>query len=60
MHQADDYAIVLFTHQGWREPVEFMHHCSTKWGVFMMSLKSLVENGKGAAFPDDVLIDNWG
>ena len=29
---ADDYAIVLFKHAGWKEPVEFMHHCSTKWG----------------------------
>ena len=54
-----DYTIVLFTHEGWKEPVEFMHHCSTKWGVFMMSLKSLVETGKGAPEPRDVKIDNW-
>lgn len=57
--QDGDYTIVLFKHQGWKEPVEFMHHCSTKWGTFMMSLKSLLETGKGAAYPDDVLIDNW-
>ena len=25
-----DYTIVLFKHEGWKEPVEFMHHCSTK------------------------------
>ena len=54
-----DYTIVLFKHQGWKEPVEFMHHCSTKWAIFMMSLKSLVENGKGAPNPHDVKIDNW-
>ncbi|UUP19804.1 SRPBCC family protein [Nitratireductor thuwali] len=57
--QDGDYTIVLFKHQGWKEPVEFMHHCSTKWGTFLMSLKSLLETGKGAAYPDDVLIDNW-
>jgi uncharacterized protein YndB with AHSA1/START domain len=57
--QEDDYSIVLFKHQDWREPVEFMHHCSTKWAIFLMSLKSLVETGKGASFPDDVKIDNW-
>ncbi|MGN9786413.1 SRPBCC family protein [Nonomuraea sp. ZG12] len=57
--QADEHAIVLFKHAGWREPVEFMHHCSTKWAVFMMSLKSLIETGKGAPEPDDVKIDNW-
>ena len=42
LKQEGDYTIVLFKHQGWKEPVEFMHHCSTKWGVFLMSLKSLV------------------
>ena len=56
---ADDYTTVLFKHQGWAEPVEFMHHCSTKWATYLMSLKSLVETGKGAPHPDDVLIDNW-
>jgi uncharacterized protein YndB with AHSA1/START domain len=54
-----DYAIVLFKHQGWKEPVEFMHHCSTKWAVFLMSLKALIETGKGAPDPHDVKIDNW-
>ena len=45
-------SIVLFKHQGWKEPVEFMHHCSTKWAVFLMSLKSLVETGKGQSQPE--------
>ena len=54
-----DYTILLFKHQGWKEPVEFMHHCSTKWAVFLLSLKSLIETGKGAPYPDDVKIDNW-
>jgi hypothetical protein len=50
---------VSWEHQGWKEPVEFMHHCSTKWGIFLMSLKSLAETGKGAPYPNDVKIDNW-
>jgi uncharacterized protein YndB with AHSA1/START domain len=54
-----EYTIVLFKHQGWKEPVEFMHHCSTKWAIFMMSLKSLLETGKGSPNPNDVKIDNW-
>ncbi len=53
------YTGVLFRHQGWKEPVEFMHHCSTKWAVFLMSLKELVEDGKGAPDPRDVKIDSW-
>jgi len=59
LRQEDDFCTVLFKHQGWKEPVEFMHHCSTKWAIFLMSLKSLVETGKGAPNPDDVKIDSW-
>jgi uncharacterized protein YndB with AHSA1/START domain len=59
LKQEGDYVIVLFKHQGWKEPVEFMHHCSTKWAIFLMSLKSLVETGTGAPDPNDVKIDNW-
>ncbi len=58
LKQEDDCCIVLFKHQGWREPVEFMHHCSTKWAMFMMSLKSLLETGTGAPNPDDVRVDS--
>lgn len=59
LRQDGDYTIVLFKHQDWREPGEFMHHCSTKWATYLMSLKSLVESGKGAPSPDDVLIGDW-
>lgn len=57
--QDGDWTIVLFAHAGWREPVEFMNHCSTKWAIFLMSLKSLVETGTGAPHPNDVQISNW-
>jgi uncharacterized protein YndB with AHSA1/START domain len=59
LRQDGAYTIVLFKHEGWREPVEFMHHCSTKWGQFLMSLKSLLETGSGAPSPRDVHIDDW-
>ena len=59
LRQAGDYAIVMFKHEGWREPVEFMHHCSTKWATFLMSLKQLLETGKGAPDPVDVHIGAW-
>ena len=59
LRQDGDYTIVMFKHEGWREPVEFMHHCSTKWGSFLMSLKSLVETGEGAPAPRDVQIGDW-
>jgi uncharacterized protein YndB with AHSA1/START domain len=57
--QEDGYTIVLFRHEGWKEPVEFMYHCSTKWATFLMSLKKLVETGAGEPAPNDVRISNW-
>ena len=57
--EAGGFDMKVLKHQGWKEPVEFMHHCSTKWGVFLMSLKSLLETRKGAPAPNDVKIDNW-
>jgi Activator of Hsp90 ATPase homolog 1-like protein len=59
LNQKDDWTIVLFKHGDWKEPVEFMHHCSTKWGVFLLSLKSLLETGKGAPHPNDIKLDSW-
>jgi uncharacterized protein YndB with AHSA1/START domain len=58
--QDDDLTIILFKHQGWKEPIEFMHHCSTKWALFLMSMKSLVETGKGAPYPNDIHISGKG
>ena len=56
---ADDWTVVLFSHAGWREQVEFMNHCSTKWAVFLLSLKSYVETGTGQPHPYDVTVGNW-
>jgi uncharacterized protein YndB with AHSA1/START domain len=54
-----DYTIVRFAHEGWREPVEFMSHCSTKWATFLMSLKDSVERDAGTPHPRDVRISDW-
>ncbi|GAA5036684.1 SRPBCC family protein [Streptomyces siamensis] len=59
LKQEDGFTIVLFRHEGWKEPVEFMYHCNTKWAIFLMSLKKLVETGKGDPAPHDVMISNW-
>jgi uncharacterized protein YndB with AHSA1/START domain len=59
LDQRDDWTIVLFRHEGWKEPVEFMHHCGTKWAVFLLSLKSLLETGNGAPWPNEIKLDSW-
>ena len=55
-----DHAIVLFKHQDWKAPVEFMHHCSTKWATYLMSLKALLETRKGSPNPHDTHISGDG
>src|SRR5262245_57185945 len=60
LKQPGDQSIVLFKHQDWKEPVEFMHHCSTKWAIYLMSLKSLVEARKGTPNPNDPHISGDG
>ncbi len=54
-----DYTIIMFAHSGWREPVEFMHHCSTKWATFLVSLKAYVETGTGAPAPNEERVGDW-
>jgi len=60
LKQSGEHAIVLFKHQSWKEPVEFMHHCSTKWAIYLMSLKALLETGKGDPNPNDIHISGDG
>ena len=59
LRQEGEWSLILFKHEGWQEPVEFMHHCSTKWAVFLLSLKSLLETGKGAPHPNEIKLDSW-
>ena len=47
---------VLFTHGDWKEPVEFMHHCSTKWATFLLSLRDMIERADGHPAPRDLKI----
>lgn len=59
LKQNDGWAVVVFKHADWKEPVDFMYHCSTKWAVFLLSLKSLLETGKGAPWPNEIKLDGW-
>jgi len=52
----DQQTFVLFKHAKWKRPIEFMHHCSTKWAVFLLSLRDWVERGEGRPAPYDIKI----
>jgi uncharacterized protein YndB with AHSA1/START domain len=59
-HENGNETVLLFTHGEWREPTEFMHHCSTKWAYFLLGLKASLEGGASVAFPNDMPISSWG
>jgi hypothetical protein len=57
---SDAETVLLFAHANWREPAEFMHHCSTKWATVLIGLRSGLEGGAFTAFPDDTKISgSW-
>jgi uncharacterized protein YndB with AHSA1/START domain len=60
LSHADGETVILFTHGGWRQPVPFQAHCSTKWAYFLLGLKSLLEGGHATPHPGDLLISRWG
>lgn len=53
-----EQTFVRFTHSNWSNCTDFMAHCSTKWAVFLLSLKDAIETGHGNPFPNDVQIDH--
>lgn len=56
----DGETVLLFTQAGWREPVEFMYHCSTKWAYFLLGLKAGLEGGAATPYPGEMKISSWG
>jgi uncharacterized protein YndB with AHSA1/START domain len=45
---------IQFRHSGWRESTDFQGHCSMRWAVFLLSLKDVLERGKGRPHPYDL------
>jgi len=57
LEQENHQTILLFSHYNWKHSNSFLAHCNTKWGIFMMSIKSCIETGLGHPYPNDVAID---
>jgi uncharacterized protein YndB with AHSA1/START domain len=63
LEPSEGETVVRFAHADWHEPVEFMYHCSTKWGYFLLGLKAGLEGGEAtphAPYPRDLKISSWG
>jgi len=59
LDEQGEETVLKFT-QTWREPVDFMSHCSTKWAYFLLGLKSSLETGEATPFPGDLQVSSWG
>lgn len=53
LNATDQQIFINFSHTNWAEQSDLCAHCSTKWAVFMLSLKDYLEKGKGQPFPED-------
>ena|SRR3984957_5771461 len=60
MNPGKEEVVLYFTHKNWSNPTDFMAQCNTKWAVFLLSLKDLVETGQGHPFPNDIRIGHSG
>lgn len=58
LHVDGKQTFVKFTHSNWKESTDFLAHCSTKWAVFLISLKDAIETNQGRPFPNDIQIDH--
>ena len=57
LEELEDQVMVNFRHTDWKAETPFLAHCSTKWAVFMLSLKDYLETGNGKPFPHDIHIN---
>ena len=53
-----EQCLVHFTQSGWTKNTGMYAHCSTKWAVFLLSLKDLIEKGEGRPHPRDWQINH--
>ncbi len=53
---AGDHTVMRFAHTGWREPSDFMAHCSAQWAVHLLGLKNGLEGGRATPFPEEVRV----
>jgi len=45
--------ILLFAHRGWPRADEGFASATTRWGVYLLSLKRYLQTGTGTPHPDD-------
>lgn len=49
----DDWTTLKFDHRDWSAETDFFRFCSTKWTVFLLSIKRASETGIGTPYPNE-------
>ncbi|UGU14943.1 SRPBCC domain-containing protein [Sinomicrobium kalidii] len=50
--EKDGVTTVTLNHANWKEVTEFYRWCNYNWGMFLLSLKTYCEDGKGLPFQE--------
>lgn len=50
--EKDGVTTVTLNHANWKEVTEFYRWCNYNWGMFLLSLKTHCEDGKGLPFQE--------
>lgn len=50
LEEKEGKTILRFSHAGWKEATDFFADCNYNWGIYMKSLKTLCETGKGMPY----------
>jgi hypothetical protein len=60
LEQTPDETILLFSQRDWPAgSTPFQAHCSTKWGVFLVGIKAMLEGGAATPYPGELQISSW-
>ena len=56
LEQSDEQVFLTLTHQNSNSSEEEFLYFSTKWPIYLLSLKDLIEAGSGRPYPHDIKI----
>ena len=56
--ESNEQVLINFSHTHWAEQSDLCSLCSTKWAVFLISLKDYLETGTGKPYPNDIQINH--
>jgi uncharacterized protein YndB with AHSA1/START domain len=60
IRSSSEETVVTLAHAGWREQTDLMGQSSTKWALYLVGLKRLMEGGAATPFPHCPSVSSMG